>query len=103
MGGGHHGHGGKPYEIPDYRIYKVEDAPELLEIQEALKRRGLKDPWLRNEVWRYNVKEFGTQGSRVRSFLFRGFKWGFGAFVVTILAEKLIEKAMPSSHGHGHH
>ena len=33
--------------IPDYRIYKVEDYPELLETQQRLAARGLKSPWLR--------------------------------------------------------
>jgi len=34
-------------KIPDYRIYKVEDAPDLLKTQEKLAQHGLKDPWLR--------------------------------------------------------
>ena len=42
--------------IPDYKIYKVgEHTPELLNVQKKLAARGLKDPWLRNEVWRYDV------------------------------------------------
>lgn len=48
MGGHGHGHGhGDPYVVPDYRIYKVEDAPELVQVQKALASKGLKDPWLR--------------------------------------------------------
>lgn len=45
MGG--HDHHTEKMEIPDYRIYKVEDCPELLKIQERLAQKGLKDPWLR--------------------------------------------------------
>jgi NADH dehydrogenase (ubiquinone) 1 beta subcomplex subunit 3 len=46
--GGDHGHGHhKPYTIPDYKIYKVENCPELLAVKNALARQGLKDPWLR--------------------------------------------------------
>lgn len=41
-----HHHVGE-FKAPDWRIYKVENAPELLEVQEKLARRGLKDPWLR--------------------------------------------------------
>jgi len=44
--GGDHGHHHK-YEVPDYRIYKVEDCPQLLKVQRALAQKGLKDPWLR--------------------------------------------------------
>ncbi|KAJ8962505.1 hypothetical protein NQ318_000895 [Aromia moschata] len=46
---GGHGHGHHPpYTIPDYRIYKVSDVPELVVVQKALAASGLKDPWLRN-------------------------------------------------------
>lgn len=43
MGGGHH----QEFKVPDWKIYKVEDAPELLKVRRALERQGLKDPWLR--------------------------------------------------------
>lgn len=45
MGG--HGHHHEPYKVPDYKIYKVADAPQLVEVERALARVGLKDPWLR--------------------------------------------------------
>lgn len=44
--GGDHGHHHK-YEVPDYRIYKIEDCPKLVKVQKALAQKGLKDPWLR--------------------------------------------------------
>lgn len=44
MGGHDHHHA--PYKVPDYKIYKV-DAPELVQVERALARQGLKDPWLR--------------------------------------------------------
>lgn len=46
MGGGHHDLGER-MKIPDYRIYKVEDVPELVQTRDLLAKRGLKDPWLR--------------------------------------------------------
>ncbi|GLH07811.1 hypothetical protein R5R35_000651 [Gryllus longicercus] len=102
MGGDHgHGHGHGHPKIPDWRIYKVENVPVLMQVKEALAQKGLKDPWMRNEVWRYDTKQFGSTLPNLRSFLFRGFKYGFAAFVVTIVAEKLWEKSHPS-HGHGH-
>lgn len=46
MGG--HGHHHEPYKVPDYKIYKVDKTvPELLEVEAALARHGLKDPWMR--------------------------------------------------------
>ncbi|XP_068084450.1 NADH dehydrogenase [ubiquinone] 1 beta subcomplex subunit 3 [Anabrus simplex] len=101
--GGDHGHGHPKYTVPDWRIYQVENCPELVQVQQALAAKGLKDPWLRNEVWRFNPKEFGTHGQRFRMFFFRGFKFGFGAFLLTIAAEKLFEKASPESHNNDHH
>jgi NADH dehydrogenase (ubiquinone) 1 beta subcomplex subunit 3 len=46
MGGDGHHHGPE-YKIPDYKIYKVENIPELVRIKDALAAKGLKDPWLR--------------------------------------------------------
>ncbi|XP_063889519.1 NADH dehydrogenase [ubiquinone] 1 beta subcomplex subunit 3-like isoform X1 [Scylla paramamosain] len=90
--------GGGDIKIPDWRIYKVENAPELMQVERALASHGLRDPWLRNEVWRYNKKEFGTHGERLRLVLFRGFKWGLLAAVGTVL----VEKAFFSSDDHHH-
>uniref|UniRef100_R4WTB8 NADH dehydrogenase [ubiquinone] 1 beta subcomplex subunit 3 n=1 Tax=Riptortus pedestris TaxID=329032 RepID=R4WTB8_RIPPE len=106
MGGdhGHHDHGER-YKIPDYRIYKVQDAPELVAVENALAAKGLKDPWLRNEVWRYNVKEWGTARQRRMTFFFRGFKYGFAAFLATIAVETALDKIRGKKGGHdgGHH
>lgn len=46
MGGHDHGHHA-PYTVPKADIYKLADAPELVEVQKALEKRGLKDPWIR--------------------------------------------------------
>ena len=44
--------------IPDYKTYQVnEHTPVLLEHQKKLAKLGLKDPWIRNEVWRYDMRE----------------------------------------------
>ncbi|KAK7074773.1 Ndufb3p [Halocaridina rubra] len=94
MGGGH-----TPYKVPDWRIYKIENAPELVQVQRALASHGLKDPWLRNEVWRYNQQEFGTHWARFRLALFRGFKWGLLAAVATVALERTLGGG---GHGHGH-
>ena len=44
--------------IPDYKIYVVnEHTPELQALEKKLAERGLKDPWIRNEVWRYDMRD----------------------------------------------
>ncbi|XP_028606930.1 NADH dehydrogenase [ubiquinone] 1 beta subcomplex subunit 3 [Podarcis muralis] len=83
MGHGHE-HGPVKVEYPDPKVWKVEGTP-LQDIQERLARRGLKDPWLRNEAWRY----MGTFAKPVTimDVLRKGFKWGFTAFVVALAVE----------------
>ncbi|XP_042892028.1 NADH dehydrogenase [ubiquinone] 1 beta subcomplex subunit 3-like [Penaeus japonicus] len=92
------GGGAANYSIPDWRKYKVENAPELVQVQRALASHGLKDPWLRNEVWRFDTTQFGSHGPRLRLAFFRGFKWGLIAAVATVA----IERSLGGGHGHGH-
>ena len=78
MGGGHHH--GERLPIPDYKIYQVgEHTPELLKVERMLAAKGLKDPWMRNEVWRYDTRMHGTYASRAfqsLGFAGRGFIGG---------------------------
>ena len=39
--------GGELPKVPDYKIYKVEEVPQLMQVRRALECQGLKDPWLR--------------------------------------------------------
>uniref|UniRef100_A0A336MCG7 NADH dehydrogenase [ubiquinone] 1 beta subcomplex subunit 3 n=2 Tax=Culicoides sonorensis TaxID=179676 RepID=A0A336MCG7_CULSO len=99
MGGHHH-----DLKVPDWKIYKVEDAPRLMEVKQALARQGLKDPWLRNEVWRHDTKQFGTKGRRLATCFFRGFPLGLAAFLVTIGIEQALNIPWQASRpGHEHH
>ena len=41
------GHGIEEFKAPDWRQYKVQNAPHLVNIQQRLASQGLKDPWLR--------------------------------------------------------
>ena len=48
--------GGGTIKIPHWQSPQCtigEHTPELQEIEKRLAARGLKDPWLRNEAWRY--------------------------------------------------
>lgn len=110
--------------IPDYKIYKLENAPELQLIEKRLAARGLKSPWLRlvlllvhplclevsriltfdflfgrNEVWRYNRKIWGSEAFRRADFVLYGWKYAFPMLVATAIYEVYFNK---DSHGHGH-
>ena len=40
--------GPQKFVIPDYKKYTVgKHTPELLQLQQHLRQRGLKDPWIR--------------------------------------------------------
>ncbi|XP_014668670.1 PREDICTED: NADH dehydrogenase [ubiquinone] 1 beta subcomplex subunit 3-like [Priapulus caudatus] len=95
MGGGHH----QEIKVPDWRIYKVADAPKLAEVEQMLASKGLKDPWLRNEVWRYHPG-YGTPKHRFMLTFFRGFKYGFAAFVLTVAGRTAYEHYYPDEHAH---
>lgn len=36
-----------PYKIPSYTTFKVQGIPELEELEKALAKKGLRDPWIR--------------------------------------------------------
>ncbi|XP_046753178.1 NADH dehydrogenase [ubiquinone] 1 beta subcomplex subunit 3 [Diprion similis] len=101
--GGHDHH--KPYHVPDHTVYKLENAPELIKVQEKLAQEGLKDPWLRNEIWRYDVTKWGTFWGRGFRYATCGFKLGIPLFLLTIGLEKAfgIEYGHGHSHDHGSH
>ncbi|CAG5124333.1 unnamed protein product [Candidula unifasciata] len=103
MGGGGGGHGhGMPHTIPDWKSYKVEGIPDLELLQKRLKPLGLKDPWIRNEVWRYQEAGVGYQ-SMLRKGLrgtFRGLGYAIVAMALTIAYDKVVNKGKDS---HGHH
>ncbi|TRY76383.1 hypothetical protein TCAL_03847 [Tigriopus californicus] len=67
--------GGVPHiKVPDWKSFVVGDhTPELQKLQNQLAAKGLKDPWIRNEVWRYDTR-LGTRGMKgLWRIAFRGF------------------------------
>ncbi|XP_051565018.1 NADH dehydrogenase [ubiquinone] 1 beta subcomplex subunit 3-like [Myxocyprinus asiaticus] len=93
--GGDHGHGHGKLSMPDYKVWKWEGTP-LEATQQRLARRGLRDPWARNEAWRYT----GSFGIPVtfRDILLRGFKGGFAAFAVALAVEYAFFPPKKSEH-----
>ncbi|XP_066476579.1 NADH dehydrogenase [ubiquinone] 1 beta subcomplex subunit 3 [Tiliqua scincoides] len=96
MGHGHE-HGPSKMELPDYRQWKIEGTP-LQNVQERLAQRGLRDPWLRNEAWRYSGGY--AKPATFMDVIGKGFKWGFAAFVVAIAVEYAL---FPPKKDDGHH
>lgn len=50
------GGGAESIKIPDWKAKRCtvgDHTPELQELQRRLAARGLKDPWARNEAWRW--------------------------------------------------
>ncbi|XP_055333552.1 uncharacterized protein LOC129585060 [Paramacrobiotus metropolitanus] len=112
--------GGMP-KVPDYRIYKWERVPELVELNNKLAKHGLKDPWIsrnipRNEVWRWHPA-WGTAKGRTWGLLTRGLLTGFILAAVSYGARRWYVSAHPDAehwvdplvpprhhddHGHGH-
>ncbi|XP_050045575.1 NADH dehydrogenase [ubiquinone] 1 beta subcomplex subunit 3 [Dermacentor andersoni] len=100
---GHHGHHGpKVPAVPDYRIYKVEDVPRLVKLRDALAREGLKDPWMRNEVWRYSSFTKINNWGLAKALITRGMKPGFILAVATVVLEKAYDFAFAKDHHHHH-
>ena len=48
--------GGKMF-VPHWKTQKINGIEELEMVQAHLKGMGLKDPWMRDEVWRYTCKD----------------------------------------------
>ncbi|XP_014359431.1 NADH dehydrogenase [ubiquinone] 1 beta subcomplex subunit 3 [Papilio machaon] len=94
------GHGSEPYKIPDYKQFTIQGIPQLEELEKELAKKGLKDPWIRNEAWRYHPG-FGTPAARARKLFFRGFPLGLALTVVTVAITKLA--GGDDGHGDGHH
>ncbi|XP_069790482.1 NADH dehydrogenase [ubiquinone] 1 beta subcomplex subunit 3 [Narcine bancroftii] len=84
-------------ELPDYRTWSTKGTP-LEDVQKRLARRGLSDPWARNEAWRFSGGF--AKPITFSDVFFRGFKWGFAAFVVALGVEYAL--TFPKKDG-GHH
>ncbi|RVE61595.1 hypothetical protein OJAV_G00172120 [Oryzias javanicus] len=83
--GGDHGH--SKLSMPDWKQWKTEGTP-LEFTQQRLAARGLKDPWARNEAWRYSGGF--ARAVTLSDVLLRGFKWGFAAFTVALAIEYVV-------------
>ncbi|XP_074662224.1 NADH dehydrogenase [ubiquinone] 1 beta subcomplex subunit 3-like [Tubulanus polymorphus] len=96
------GSGHNEFKIPDWRMYKIDGIKELEDVQNLLATKGLKDPWIRNEVWRYMPENYMPPHRAAFKSVFRGFRYGFAAFLATIAIEEVLRRRNPDPHS-GHH
>ncbi|ESO07557.1 hypothetical protein HELRODRAFT_170101 [Helobdella robusta] len=102
-GHGHHEGHGEKFQAPDWKQYKIDGIKELEEVQRKLAEKGLKDPWLRNEVWRYHPSNHPGVAKNMINNFFKGFKWAAAAMVITVAADYALGiSASKKSHGHDH-
>nr|ABI52764.1 NADH-dehydrogenase (ubiquinone) 1 beta-subcomplex 3 [Argas monolakensis] len=96
--------GHETIRIPDPKIYKVEDVPRLMQVKRELASYGLKDPWLRNEVWKFQLQHIPLQ-SRIAGTLFSGFKYGLALAVLTVALDTVRKEffSKDSHHSTDHH
>jgi NADH dehydrogenase (ubiquinone) 1 beta subcomplex subunit 3 len=92
------------FKAPSWTKFKVENAPELVDVEQRLAKLGLKDPWLRNEVWRYDP-QCGAVSARPQ--LLRsagnGMKLGLILCIGTIILETAYGKLFGGKSDHHHH
>lgn len=87
----------------DWRSYKVDGIPELESYRSKLKNKGLRDPWIRNQVWIYDPKVGAYPQWRVSlRTAFFGFRYAMVALATCLITEKILEKAFPPFHEHIH-
>jgi len=80
--------GGDKFAVPDWKQYKIDGIPDLENVQKRLAAHGLKDPWIRNEVWRYTPENYGGQWKNAGISIGRGLKWAALAMGVVIAYDK---------------
>ncbi|CAF0825089.1 unnamed protein product [Adineta steineri] len=91
------------FRVPDWRSQKVNGIPELESHRSKLSNKGLRDPWIRNQVWLYDPKVGAYPQWRVSlRTAFFGFRYAMVALATCLITEKLLEKAFPPFHGHIH-
>lgn len=74
-------------KVPNPEQFKVEDVPELMQVRKLLAERGLTNPWLRNEVWRYRSVPF-TRKQEIILNSKRGLVVAIPLFILTLAVEK---------------
>jgi len=91
--------------IPDYRVYDISRtasvSPHTAKYVEDLQAAGLKDPWLRNDLWRLDpYTGMNTRKVVIWDFLKKSLAIGFGLALTHFVLRKAADFMFPSSHHH---
>lgn len=94
--------------VPDYRVYDISRTaavqPDTMKYLEDLRAAGLKDPWLRNDLWRMDpYTGMNTRGVVIWDFLKRSLAIGLGLTVTHILFNKVRDFVSPPEVHHKTH
>ncbi|UYV82136.1 hypothetical protein LAZ67_21001087 [Cordylochernes scorpioides] len=87
-----------------FETTECSSAPQLAKLEKELAAKGLKDPWLRNEVWRFDNPQLKfmdkTLYRRSINHFFKGLPTGLVLVALTIGYETFVKKP---EENHGHH
>lgn len=86
--------------IPDYRVYQIgrtaQFRPELQAHLKKLELDGLKDPWMRNELWKWDPHGgYDTKWNQARTYFGMGMKWGAILAVSHFVLRKVYDHVYP--------
>ena len=84
--------------IADWRKYRVEDHPALINFQKRCHAAGLHDPWLRNYAFQFYPNKYFHR-SRF-AFVTQGLTFGIVAASVLFISEKVYDKYFPTIYPH---
>lgn len=95
--------------ISDWRKYRVEDHPALVNFQKRCHAAGLHDPWLRNYAYAFYPSKMERRSKL--AFITTGLGFGIIAGTSLFIAEKIYDHFFPTEYkhtplykgdGHGH-
>jgi len=91
--------------VPDYRVYDISRtasvSPEIAKYVTDLKDAGLKDPWLRNDLWRVDpYAGMNTRNVVIWDFIKKSLAIGAGLALTHFVIRKGIDFFFPPSHPH---
>lgn len=84
--------------ISDWRKYRVEDHPALMNFQRRCHAAGLHDPWLRNFAYGFYPNKYWYRSKL--GFVTQGCLTGFGIALALYLGEKLYDRYYPYTYQH---
>ena len=96
---------GPKFQVPDWRIYgpKVDEIPLLREHKAKLAVHGLKDPWIRNEAWKFMPENCHIVLTPFRKAVYKNiFRDVIPAVALAFLTVQVVKKVWPDEHHDDH-